>query len=72
MAGDADNPFTEAGAGRLARKVERYWRKRGHPGVNVWVEPVFPDDPDCDVFQVRSDLVGGLPRAADWIARLAA
>ncbi len=48
------------------RKITRHWRKRGHPGVNVWVEPVYslaePGDPRHGAYQVRSDMVNGMPR----------
>lgn len=55
-----------AGAERLTRKIARFWRKKGHPGVNVWVERTYPEarvnDPTEGTYQVRSDLINGLPR----------
>ena len=44
----------------LARKIARYWRNRGHH-VHVWAEQV-PGFADENIYQVRSDMVCGLPR----------
>jgi hypothetical protein len=54
-----NDTFSADGAKRIARNVERYWRKRGHQ-IEVRVEPV-PGLTEPHLWQVRSNLVGGLP-----------
>jgi hypothetical protein len=55
-----DDRFTEAGAGVLARKIERFWRAKGHKNVRAWIEPISGDF-DKPIFAVRSNLINGLP-----------
>lgn len=43
----------------LANRIRSYWRKRGHE-VDVWVEQVKNETGAW--YQIRSNLVGGLPR----------
>lgn len=43
----------------LANRIRSYWRKRGHE-VEVWVEQVKNETGAW--YQIRSNLVGGLPR----------
>jgi len=68
MASNTDT-FSLDGATRLANKIRRFWRAKGH-SVLVWVEEVPAGTSHRDfahrdgVYQVRSNLVNGLPRAA--------
>lgn len=58
--------FTAARAETLARTIARYWRNRGY-NARVWIEPV---DLTADevLYQIRSDMVGGLPvKTADQV-----
>lgn len=69
----AKDSFTLPLAERLAHKVRLYWKKRGYL-VNTRVEPIpgLPDGMDT-LYQVRSDMVGGLPKGfASPIVALAA
>ncbi len=56
-----NNPdfLTSAGAASLAHRIVAYWLVKGFD-ANVWVEPV--EATGC--YQVRSDLVNGLPVVA--------
>lgn len=63
--------FTEAGAGALARKIERIWRAKGHPEVKAWAEPIKGDF-KAPLFAVRSNLFNGLPPKAAIAALKAA
>ena len=68
MASSSDT-FSLGGATRLANKIRRHWRAKGHD-VLVWVEEVPAGTSHREfayrdgVYQVRSNLVNGLPRAA--------
>lgn len=71
----AKDSFTLALAERLAHKVRLYWKRRGYD-VNTRVEPVPGLDAETDgptLYQVRSDMVNGLPRGfAQPVTALAA
>lgn len=58
--------FSKPSAENLVRIITRYWVKRGHD-VLVWSEPVETqvagEDAEAVIWQVRSDLVNGLPKA---------
>jgi hypothetical protein len=56
---NADRSLTEEGAEELATNIMLYWAGKGHT-VTAWVEPVARRN---GVFQVRSDLINGAPRA---------
>ena len=47
-------------AGTLARKIERVWAASGY-AVRAWVEPI-PGIENETLYQIRSDMVNGLPR----------
>jgi hypothetical protein len=49
------------GAQILSGRITRYWRRDGYV-VNCRVEPLFPDDPVCETYVIRSDMINGLPR----------
>lgn len=55
--------LTKDAAKQLARRIEAYWRARGYV-VNVRAEPMREsyDDKVPAYYQVRSDMIGGLPR----------
>lgn len=65
----AKDSFTLPLAERLAHKVRLYWKKRGYL-VNTRVEPIAGIDGDETLYQVRSDMVAGLPK--DFAAPLVA
>lgn len=49
------------GANTLAKRVEQYWRARGHV-VNTQVDPCeFRANMKATCWQVRSDMVNGWP-----------
>ena len=50
--------FDAVGAAILANRITAYWRKRGYD-VNVWSELV--PGLKFEMWQVRSNLVNGLP-----------
>ena len=56
------DPFSREGSARLARKIERYWRGKGHT-VNVWTEEFGSSIGDEPLYGVRSDLVNGFPQS---------
>jgi hypothetical protein len=58
----AKDSFTLPLAERLAHKIRLYWKKRGYL-VNTRVERI-PTPPEVteDLYQVRSDMVAGLPK----------
>ena len=54
---------------KLAQKIEDYWLGEGY-AVKAWIEPVRAaiksetgEDVVQTIFQVRSDLVNGIPKA---------
>lgn len=52
-----ENWATQINAGKLARRIERFWAERGER-VSTWLEP-------CGFgpgYVVRSDMLNGLPR----------
>ena len=57
---EADDYLTMEGATRLASRIRDYWSARAE-AVRVWVEPIKRAGLDDRAYQVRSDLVGGLP-----------
>lgn len=57
----AKDSFSLERASALVRKIESYWRGRGRE-VRVWIEPISGIDSDGTVYQVRSDMLNGLPR----------
>ncbi len=58
--------LTEHGAAILASRIRRYWEATGGV-VNVWTErlsrPAGLGGSNSMTWQVRSDLINGLPRA---------
>lgn len=65
------DPDSKAAAADLASGIRQYWADYGAP-VRVWVEeieaPVRTGPKTLDVaplFQVRSDMVNGMPRGFD-------
>lgn len=50
------NSVSKGGAHRMAERLQRYWRTRGHSQVKVWVEWQAADS-----YIIRSNLVGGKP-----------
>jgi hypothetical protein len=59
--GEAD--FTcESGAAELKTRIEAYWRERGHEVKVVLIEAPFTQAIRAARFDVRSELVNGLPR----------
>lgn len=70
MAANSDS-LTLSRAETLARKVSRYWRRLGYENVRAWAEPVHAKEHsagklnDVLIYQVRSNLVNGLPPRVD-------
>ena len=62
MIEDCEHPDTLSGAGadRLARLIEAYWKGRGKGRVNAWVA-VEISATGYRLYCVRSDLLCGLP-----------
>ena len=59
--GEAD--FTcHAGANELKTRIEAYWRARGHDVQVMLIEAPFTQAIRAARFDVRSELVNGLPR----------
>jgi len=56
--------MSERAAGQLARRIERYWRRRGRR-VRVWLEPSTAIEHDGGAYVLRSDMIDGLPRARE-------
>ena len=61
--------LSSAGAYKLAQKIEEYWLGEGYI-VKAWIEPVRAaiksetgEDVVQTIFQVRSDLINGVPKA---------
>ena len=52
---------TEAGAAKLARKIEARWRNAGVKGVKAWVEMVPPAENAMPRPVIRSNLRNGMP-----------
>jgi hypothetical protein len=60
--GEAD--FTcQAGANELKARIEAYWRARGHEVQVMLIEAPFTQAIRSARYDVRSELVNGLPRA---------
>jgi hypothetical protein len=60
-----DNDFcTPDGARRLKQRIEDYWRDRGYSVDVKLVEAGFVPAIRSARFDVRSDLVNGIPRAS--------
>ena len=59
---------------KLAQKIEDYWLGEGYV-VKAWIEPVRAaiksestgEDQVQTIFQVRSDLINGIPKASSAI-----
>lgn len=59
--GEAD--FTShAGANELKARIEAYWRARGHEVQVMLIEAPFTQAIRAGRYDVRSELVNGLPR----------
>ena len=56
LTGDTVETLTEEGALRLAAKVRKFWRERGHI-----VEVRIVEDARRGIFCLRSEMIGGLP-----------
>lgn len=50
----------------LIRKIHEYWKERGHC-VRVWAEPVRTDELRDAVWEIRSDLVNGIPKVIERV-----
>jgi len=51
-----------SGANMLAVEIANWWRERGHPGIQTWVEPIpLRFAVDRPVYMVRSNMVNGKP-----------
>lgn len=68
------------GAARLAARIMRFWHQAGHKNVRAWAEPVKIALPQksgketvrtIDAYQVRSNLLNGLPPAGSRMAMAA-
>ena len=62
--------LSSTNAYKLAQKIEDYWLGEGYI-VKAWIEPVRAaiksetgEDVVQTIFQVRSDLVNGIPKAS--------
>jgi len=55
--------LTKTGAIRLANMIARYWRERGAASVKLRVERDYSIQ-EIELWTVRSNLLGGLPRKA--------
>ena len=64
MMSRAKDFLTAQGATELAEMISIYWARQGFPDVHPRVELCDNSNRFLKVFVVRSDLVGGLPRAA--------
>ena len=53
---------TPEGARRLAKRIEAYWKARGHDVTCELVEGAFTQPMRSARTDIRSDMVGGLPR----------
>ncbi len=61
---DHDADYTcRAGANALKARIEAYWRARGHEVQVMLVEAPFTQAIRAGRYDVRSELVNGLPRA---------
>jgi hypothetical protein len=68
---DTDEPasnrgdtLNKQGAMALARRLERYWHKRGYPAARFWAEPIaerFAKVGTYEIYRVASNLVNALP-----------
>jgi hypothetical protein len=57
--------LTAEDAEKLAQKLRDHWKGKN---VKVWIERevLNPMQPSADVFVVRTDLVGGIPRKSRY------
>jgi hypothetical protein len=62
------NHSDQNGAAILAGRLRAYWLDRGY-NVRTTIEPIRARSERAPVFQVRSNLVGGLPPADSKIGR---
>lgn len=53
---------SEPGAKALKEKIEAYWRERGHAVMVVLTDAGFHPSIRASRFDLRSDLVNGMPR----------
>ena len=61
MSTDDTNWFEQTNAAKLAGRIEHYWAAHGK-SVTVWTERMTGLS-IADAYVVRSDMVGGEPRA---------
>jgi hypothetical protein len=59
-----EDGFTASGAKRIAAAITDYWRARGHNTVRAWIELVPTQSEGMPIYQVRSNLLNGLPPLA--------
>lgn len=60
----AGSNFTDhAGASELKARIEAYWRQRGHDVQVMLIEAPFAPALRSARYDVRSEMVNGLPRA---------
>jgi hypothetical protein len=57
--------FNGGEAELLASSIKDFWRQKGHPKVEAWVERGATDSSGRQIFRVRSNLVCGLPPRAE-------
>lgn len=56
--------LSQAGAIRLAKRLERYWHEKGYKAARFWAEPIgerFAKIGTYDLYRVNCNLVNGLP-----------
>lgn len=53
--------LTKTGALKLSKDIERYWIRKGYVSVKTTVDPFIIDQYGHKLYQVRSNLVNGLP-----------
>jgi hypothetical protein len=52
---------TKAGAEAVASRIMKLWHAHGHPDVRAWVVPRVGPDKDPRSYDVRTNLINGLP-----------
>ena len=68
---EVHDTLSSTNAYKLAQKIEDYWLGEGY-AVKAWIEPVRAsiksestgEDQVQTIFQVRSDLINGIPKAS--------
>ena len=57
-----EDPLTKIGANKLVETIKQFWKDKGKE-IKIWCEP-FVDKQTYthNMFQVRSNLINGLPK----------